>query len=67
MGADKGILIKGEKTDSFVVAIFSSNAENPWRRFNLIRQHRSISMDEIAPMLAELPDLPAATVIVRLD
>ncbi len=68
MGADKGILIKGEKSDSFSVAEMLANAIKPLAADIILMGKQSIDFDgmEVAPMLSELLDLPAATVVVGL-
>jgi len=69
MGADRGILVKGEKTDSFSVAEMLSQAIKPQGADLILLGKQSIDFDgmEIAPMLSELLDLPVATVIVGLS
>ena len=68
MGADKGILVKGEKSDSFSVAEMLANAIKPLGTDIILLGKQSIDFDgmDIAPMLSELLDLPAATVVVGL-
>jgi electron transfer flavoprotein beta subunit len=68
MGADKGILVKGEKADSFTVAEMLANALKPLGADIILMGKQSIDFDgmELAPMLSELLDLPAATVVVNL-
>jgi electron transfer flavoprotein beta subunit len=68
MGADKGILIKGEKTDSYQVALMLAEAIKPLNADLILLGKQSIDFDgmEIAPMLSELLNLPAATVVVGL-
>ena len=68
MGADKGILIKGEKTDSYQVAVMLADAIKPLNADLILLGKQSIDFDgmEIAPMLSELLNLPAATVAVSL-
>jgi electron transfer flavoprotein beta subunit len=68
MGADKGILVKGEKKDSWQVAEMLANAIKPLGADLILLGKQSIDFDgmEIAPMLSELLDLPAATVVVGL-
>jgi electron transfer flavoprotein beta subunit len=68
MGADKGILVKGEKSDSFSVAEMLANAIKPLAADIILLGKQSIDFDgmEIAPMLSELLDLPAAAVVVGL-
>ncbi len=68
MGADKGILIKGEKKDSFQVASMLADAIRPLNADLILLGKQSIDFDgmEIAPMLSELLNLPAATVVVSL-
>jgi electron transfer flavoprotein beta subunit len=68
MGADKGILIKGEKADSFQVAKMLAGAIKPLNPDLILMGKQSIDFDgmEMAPMLSELLDLPAATVVVAL-
>ena len=69
MGADKGILVKGEKKDSWQVAEMLAAAIKPLNADLILLGKQSIDFDgmEIAPMLSELLDLPAATVVVKLD
>jgi electron transfer flavoprotein beta subunit len=68
MGADKGILVKGEKSDSFSVAEMLAEAIKPIGADLILLGKQSIDFDgmEMAPMLSELLDLPAATVVVGL-
>lgn len=68
MGADKGILVKGAKTDSWQVAEMLASAIKPLGADLILLGKQSIDFDgmEIAPMLSELLDLPAATVVVSL-
>jgi electron transfer flavoprotein beta subunit len=68
MGADKGILVKGEKTDAYSVADMLASAIKPLGADIILMGKQSIDFDgmEIAPMLSELLDLPAATVITAL-
>ncbi len=68
MGADKGILIKGDKKDSFQVAAMLADAIKPLNPDLILLGKQSIDFDgmEIAPMLSELLNLPAATVAVSL-
>src|SRR5438105_8549300 len=68
MGADKGILVKGEKGDSFQVADMLASAIKPLNADLILLGKQSIDFDgmEIAPMLSELLQLPAATVVVGL-
>jgi len=68
MGADKGILVKGEKTDSFQVAKMLADVIKPLNPDLILMGKQSIDFDgmEMAPMLSELLDLPAATVVVAL-
>ncbi len=69
MGADKGILIKGEKQDSFQVAVMLADAIRPLNADLILLGKQSIDFDgmEIAPMLSELLNLPAATVAIGLS
>ena len=69
MGADRGILIKGEKTDSFSVAEMLSQTIKAQGPDLILMGKQSIDFDgmEMAPMLSELLDLPAATVITGLS
>ena len=69
MGADKGILVKGEKTDSFQVADMLAAAIKPLNADLILLGKQSIDFDgmEIAPMLSEMLGLPAATVVVSLN
>ncbi|HET6400308.1 MAG TPA: electron transfer flavoprotein subunit beta/FixA family protein [Candidatus Kapabacteria bacterium] len=68
MGADKGILVTGEKNDSFQVAEMLAAAIRPLNPDLILLGKQSIDFDgmEIAPMLSELLGLPAATVVVSL-
>ena len=68
MGADKGILVKAEKKDSFQVVSMLAEAIRPLSADLILLGKQSIDFDgmEIAPMLSELLDLPAATVVVGL-
>ncbi len=68
MGVDKGILVKGEKSDSFSVAKMLSDAIKPLGADLILLGKQSIDFDgmEIAPMLSELLDLPTATVVTKL-
>ncbi len=68
MGADKGILVKGEKQDSYQVAAMLADAIRPLNPDLILLGKQSIDFDgmEIAPMLSELLDLPCATVVVGL-
>ncbi len=68
MGADKGILITGEKNDSFQVAEMLAAAIKPLAPDLILLGKQSIDFDgmEIAPMLSEMLGLPAATVVVSL-
>ncbi|MEP7235044.1 MAG: electron transfer flavoprotein subunit beta/FixA family protein, partial [Ignavibacteriota bacterium] len=68
MGADRGILIKGEKTDSFNVAEMLSEVIKPIAADLILLGKQSIDFDgmEITPMLSELLDMPAAAVITGL-
>jgi electron transfer flavoprotein beta subunit len=68
MGADKGILVKGEKSDSFSVAQMLSDAIKPLGADLILMGKQSIDFDgmEIGPMLSELLDLPAAAVVTGL-
>jgi electron transfer flavoprotein beta subunit len=68
MGADKGILVKGEKDDAFQVAEMLAAAIKPLNPDLILLGKQSIDFDgmEIAPMLSEMLDLPAATVVVGL-
>jgi len=69
MGADKGVLVKGDKSDSFAVAEMLANTIKPLNADLILLGKQSIDFDgaEIAPMLSELLDLPAATVVVGLE
>ncbi len=69
MGADKGMLIKGEKADSFQVAAMLADSIRPIGADLILLGKQSIDFDgmEIAPMLSELLNLPAATVVVSLS
>src|ERR1019366_663070 len=69
MGADKGILIKGDKQDSFQVAAMLADAIKPLNPDLILLGKQSIDFDgmEIAPMLSEMLGLPAATVVVSLN
>ncbi len=68
MGADKGVLVQGEKSDSFQVAEMLAAAIKPLNPDLILMGKQSIDFDgmEIAPMLSELLSLPAATVVVGL-
>lgn len=68
MGADKGILIKADKSDAFSVAELLSTTLKGVSADIILMGKQSIDFDgmEIAPMLAELMDLPAATVVTSL-
>lgn len=68
MGADKGVLIKGDKSDSFSVAAMLADAIKPHNADIILLGKQSIDFDgmEIAPMLSELLDLPCATVVTGL-
>jgi electron transfer flavoprotein beta subunit len=68
MGADKGILVKGEKSDSFSVAEMLADALKTQGADIILMGKQSIDFDgmELAPMLSELLDLPAATVVTGL-
>jgi electron transfer flavoprotein beta subunit len=68
MGADKGVLIKAEKKDSFQVASMLAEAIKPLAADLILLGKQSIDFDgmEIAPMLSELLNLPCATVAVGL-
>jgi electron transfer flavoprotein beta subunit len=69
MGADKGILVKGERSDSYAVAESLAAALKPLNPDLILMGKQSIDFDgmDVAPMLSELLDLPAATVVVKLD
>ena len=69
MGADKGILVTGEKNDSFQVAEMLASAIKPLAPDLILLGKQSIDFDgmEIAPMLSEMLGLPAATVVVSLN
>ncbi len=68
MGAEKGILIKGDKSDSFSVAHMLAEAIKPHNPDLILLGKQSIDFDGmgIAPMLSELLDLPCATVVTSL-
>ncbi len=68
MGADKGILIKADKGDSYAVAELLASTLKGRNADLILLGKQSIDFDgmEIAPMLAELMDLPAATVVVSM-
>ncbi|HZK76252.1 MAG TPA: electron transfer flavoprotein subunit beta/FixA family protein [Candidatus Kapabacteria bacterium] len=78
MGADKGILVIGEKNDSFQVVRMLAAAISPLLSPRLrgesggadliLLGKQSIDFDgmDIAPMLSEMLGLPAATVVVSL-
>ena len=68
MGADKGILVKADKSDSFAVAAMLAAALKDQGADLILLGKQSIDFDgmEIAPMLAELLDMPCATVVVSL-
>lgn len=69
MGADKGVLIKGDKSDSFAVAEMLANQLKTMNADLILLGKQSIDFDgsDIAPMLSELLDMPAATVVVGLS
>lgn len=69
MGADKGILIKGDKSDAFSVAEMLATVIKDRNPDIVLMGKQSIDFDgmEIAPMLSELTGLPAATVVVGLS
>lgn len=69
MGADKGVLIKGEKTDSYAVAEMLAAQLKTMNADLILLGKQSIDFDgsDIAPMLSELLDMPAATVVVALN
>ncbi len=68
MGADKGILVKADKQDSFQVAEMLAAAIMPLNPDLILLGKQSIDFDgmEMAPMLSELLNLPCATVAVGL-
>lgn len=68
MGADKGILVKGDKSDSFSVASMLADAIKPEAADIILLGKQSIDFDGmgVAPMLSELLDIPCATVVVGL-
>lgn len=68
MGADKGILVKGEKSDSFSVAEMLAGAIKPLGAEIILLGKQSVDYDgmQIASMLSELLDLPAAAVVTGL-
>ena len=68
MGADKGMLIKADKSDSFAVAALLAASLKDQGADLILLGKQSIDFDgmEVAPMLAELLDLPCATVVVSL-
>jgi electron transfer flavoprotein beta subunit len=68
MGADKGILVKGDKKDSFQVAEMLATGLRTVNPDLILMGKQSIDFDgmELAPMLSEMMDLPAATVVVSL-
>ena len=68
MGADKGILVKGDKSDAFSVAQMLSSVINERKPDIVLMGKQSIDFDgmEIAPMLSELTGMPSATVVVSL-
>jgi electron transfer flavoprotein beta subunit len=69
MGADKGVLIKGDKSDSFAVAEMLAAQLKTMNADLILLGKQSIDFDgsEIAPMLSEMLDIPAATVVVALS
>jgi electron transfer flavoprotein beta subunit len=68
MGADKGILIKGDKSDAFSVAEMLAETLNQHTPDIVLMGKQSIDFDgmEVAPMLSELTGMPSATVVVSL-
>src|SRR5688572_27187103 len=68
MGADKGVLVKGDKSDSFSVASMLADAIKPQSADIILLGKQSIDFDGmgVAPMLSELLDIPCATVVVAL-
>jgi electron transfer flavoprotein beta subunit len=69
MGADKGVLVKGDKSDSFAVAEMLANQLKTMNSDLILLGKQSIDFDgsDMAPMLSELLDMPAATVVVGLS
>jgi electron transfer flavoprotein beta subunit len=68
MGADKGILVKSDKDNSFNVAHALAETIRPLTPDLILCGKQSIDSDgmEVPAMLAELLGLPAATVVVAL-
>ncbi len=68
MGSDKGILVKGDKSDTFSVASMLADAIKPQSADIILLGKQSIDFDGmgVAPMLSELLDIPCATVVVGL-
>ncbi len=68
MGADRGILIKGDKSDAFSVAEMLAATIKANSPEIVLMGKQSIDFDgmEVAPMLSELTGMPSATVVVGL-
>lgn len=68
MGADKGILVKGDKSDAFSVAEMLAATIKANSPEIVLMGKQSIDFDgmEVAPMLSELTGMPSATVVVGL-
>lgn len=68
MGADKGILIKGDKSDAFSVAEMLASVLKQRNPDIILMGKQSIDFDgmQVAPMLSELTGFPSATVVVGL-
>ncbi|MCS6807484.1 MAG: electron transfer flavoprotein subunit beta/FixA family protein [Bacteroidota bacterium] len=66
---DKAILIKGNSTDSFVVAQNLAALAKELRPDVLLFGRQSIDFDsfQIAPMVAELLDMPSVTITSKLE
>lgn len=69
MGADKGILIKADKSDAFSVAEMLAATMLQRTPDIVLMGKQSIDFDgmEIAPMVSELTGMPSATVVVGLS
>ena len=68
MGADRGILVKGEKSDSYQVAEMIAQAIHPLSPDLILMGKQSIDTDgmQLPSMLSEILDLPAASVVTAL-
>lgn len=70
MGADKAVLIKDDqKTDSFGVAQNIASLAKELMPDIIILGRQSIDFDssQLAPMIAEILDMPSATIVWKLD